>query len=99
MADHLNCAFCQKNKIDGLPECEVQSIQFKECAVELIEPWKLQVCGNYLDLKHYMYLSKIPSQEPNPRFQENNPSKDPKLRGLTNTPVDEQIGHWNVVKK
>ncbi len=39
------------NKLDGkgyglLPECEFQSIPFKECAVDLIGPWVVQVCGN-----------------------------------------------------
>ena len=50
MVDNLNCDFCQRNKSDGkgygfLPECEVHSIPFEECAVDLIGPWTVQVCG------------------------------------------------------
>ncbi len=50
MVDNLNYAFCQGNKIDGkgygfLPmcECEVHSILFEECAMDLIGSWKVQV--------------------------------------------------------
>jgi hypothetical protein len=50
MVDNLNCDFCQRNKLDGkrygfLPEHEVCSILFEECAVDLIGPWTVQVCG------------------------------------------------------
>ncbi len=50
MVDNLNCDFCQRNKLDGkgygfLPEHEVHSIPFEECAVDLIGPWTVQVCG------------------------------------------------------
>jgi hypothetical protein len=50
MVDNLNCNFCQMKKLDGkgfglLPECEVRSIPFEECAVDLIGPWTVQVCG------------------------------------------------------
>ncbi len=50
LADNLNCDFCQRNKLDGkgyefLPERKVCSIPFEECAVDLIEPWIVQVCG------------------------------------------------------
>jgi hypothetical protein len=50
MVDNLNCDFCQRNKLDGrgygfLPEQEVRSIPFEECAVDLIRPWTVQVCG------------------------------------------------------
>ncbi len=49
--DNFNCDHCQKNKLDGigyglLPEREVQSIPFEECAMDLIGPWVVQVCGN-----------------------------------------------------
>jgi len=49
--DHFNCDYCQRNKLDGkgyrlLPECEVRSISFEECAVDLIGPWVVQVRGN-----------------------------------------------------
>jgi hypothetical protein len=50
MVDNLNCDFCQRNKLDGkgygfLPEHEVQSILCEECTVDLVGPWKVQVCG------------------------------------------------------
>ncbi len=50
IVDHLNCDFCQRNKLDGkgfefLPEQEVRSITFEECAVDLIGPWTVQVRG------------------------------------------------------
>jgi hypothetical protein len=49
--DNFNCDYCQRNKLDGkgyglLPEGEVQSIPFEECAVDLIGPWIVQVHGN-----------------------------------------------------
>jgi len=49
--DRFNCDHCQRNKLEGrgyelLPEREVQSIPFEECAVDLIGPWIIQVCGN-----------------------------------------------------
>ena len=49
--DNFNCDYCQRNKLDGkgyglLPEREVRSIPFEECAVDLIGPWKVQVRGN-----------------------------------------------------
>jgi hypothetical protein len=48
---NFNCDYCQRNKLDGkgyglLPEREVQSIPFEECAVDLIGPWVVQVRGN-----------------------------------------------------
>jgi hypothetical protein len=50
MVDDLNYNFCQRNKLDGkgygfLPKCDVQSIPFEECTVDLIGPWTVQVCG------------------------------------------------------
>jgi len=49
--DRFNCDYCQKNKLKGrgyglLPEREVRSIPFVECAVDLIGPWTIQVRGN-----------------------------------------------------
>jgi len=49
--DNLNCDYCQRNKLDGkgyglLPERAVRSIPFKECTVDLIGPWVVQVCGD-----------------------------------------------------
>ena len=45
--DRFNCDYCQRNKLEGkgyglLPEREVQSIPFEECAVDLIGPWIVQ---------------------------------------------------------
>jgi hypothetical protein len=42
--NNSNCEFCQRNKLDGkgyglLPEREVRSIPFEECAMDLIGPW------------------------------------------------------------
>ncbi len=49
--DRFNCDYCQRNKLEGrgyglLPEREVQSIPFEECAVDLIGPWVVQIHGN-----------------------------------------------------
>ena len=43
-----NCNYYQCNKLDGkgyghLPKCEMHSMPFEECAVDLIEPWTIQV--------------------------------------------------------
>jgi hypothetical protein len=48
--DNFNCDYCQRNKLEGkgyglLPEREVRSVPFKECAVDLIGPWIVQVNG------------------------------------------------------
>ena len=48
--DNFNCDHCQRDKLDGkgyglLPEREVRSIPFEECAVDLIGPWIVQVRG------------------------------------------------------
>ena len=50
LVDNFNCNYCQRNKLDGkgygfLPECEVRSIPFVECATDLIGPWTVHVCG------------------------------------------------------
>jgi hypothetical protein len=50
MVDNLNCDSCQRNELDGkgygfLPEREVCSIPFEECAMDLIGPWTVQICG------------------------------------------------------
>ena len=43
---------CQRFKLDGkgyghLPEREICSMPFKECAVDLIGPWTIQVRDKY----------------------------------------------------
>jgi hypothetical protein len=48
MIDNYHCDHCQCNKLDGkgyghLPECEIQTMPFEECAVDLIGPWTIQV--------------------------------------------------------
>jgi hypothetical protein len=48
--DNFNCDYCQRNKLEGkeyglLPECEVRSVSFEECAMDLIGPWIVQVNG------------------------------------------------------
>jgi hypothetical protein len=50
MVDNIDCDFFQRNKLDGkgyrfLPEREVRSISFEECAVDLLGPWTVHVCG------------------------------------------------------
>jgi hypothetical protein len=47
---NFNCDYYQRNKLDEkgyglLLECKVLSIPFEECAVDLIGPWIVQVCG------------------------------------------------------
>ena len=49
--DCFSCDYCQRNKLEGrgyglLPEREVQSIPFEECAVDLIGPWIFQIPNN-----------------------------------------------------
>ncbi len=51
LVDNFKCDYRQRNKLDGkgygfLPEHEVRSIPFEECAADLIEPWTVQVRGN-----------------------------------------------------
>ncbi len=51
LVDNFKCNYCQRNKLDGkgyrfLPEKEVRLIPFKECAMDLIGPWTVQVHGN-----------------------------------------------------
>ncbi len=46
--DQLQCEHCQRNKLDGkgyrlLPEREIQTMPFNECAVDLIGLWVVQV--------------------------------------------------------
>jgi hypothetical protein len=50
LVDNFKRNYCQKNKLDGrgygfLPEREVRSIPFEECAADLKGPWTVQVCG------------------------------------------------------
>ncbi len=84
MVDNFNCDFCQRNKLNGkrygfLPVCEVRSITFEECTVDLIGPWKVQVRG-----KPHKYESfDVPVQDPKSRSQVKIPSQDPKPRFQT----------------
>ena len=48
--DKFHCEHCQRNKLDGkgyglLPEREIRSMPFNECAVDLVGPWVVQVQG------------------------------------------------------
>ena len=48
LIDKFHCEHCQRNKLSGkgyglLPEREIRSIPFEECAVDLIGPWIIQV--------------------------------------------------------
>ena len=48
LIDRFHCEYCQHNKLSGkgyglLPDQEVCCVPFKECAVDLIGPWIIQV--------------------------------------------------------
>ncbi len=48
LIDKYHCNHCQRNKLNGkgyglLPEPEIRSMPFKECAIFLIGPWTIQV--------------------------------------------------------
>jgi hypothetical protein len=48
LIDRFHCEHCQRSKLSGtgyglLPERKLRSIPFKECAVDLIGPWIIQV--------------------------------------------------------
>jgi hypothetical protein len=50
LVDKYHCEHYQRNKLSGtgyglLPERELRSVPFKECAVDLIGPWIIQVCN------------------------------------------------------
>ena len=50
LVDKFHCEHCQRNKLSGtgyglLPEHKLRSVQFEECAVDLIGPWIIQVCN------------------------------------------------------
>ena len=54
MIDKFHCEHCQCKKINDkgyglLPECEIHSMPFNECAVDLIGPWIVQVNGKPYD--------------------------------------------------
>jgi hypothetical protein len=68
MVGNLSCDFCQRTKLDGkgcgfIQECEVQSILFEQCTVDLIGPWNIQVCGK----SHKFEAFEVPIQDPKPR--------------------------------
>jgi hypothetical protein len=50
LIDKFHYKHCQRNKLSGtgyglLPERKLRSVSFKECAVDLIGPWIIQVCN------------------------------------------------------
>jgi hypothetical protein len=50
LIDKFHCKHCERNKLSGtgyglLPELELPSVPFEECAVDLIGPWIIQVCN------------------------------------------------------
>jgi hypothetical protein len=56
LVDNFKCNYCQRNKLDGkgygfLPEHEVHSIPFEECARDLTGTWTIQVCGKPYEFK------------------------------------------------
>jgi hypothetical protein len=51
-----SATIAKETKLDGkgygfLPEHEVRSIPFEECATDLIGPWTVQVCGKPYEFK------------------------------------------------
>jgi hypothetical protein len=66
----------ERNTLNGkgygfFPEHEFQSILFEECAMDLIGPWKPQVCGKPQKLE----AIDVPIQEPKSRSQIKIPSQ------------------------
>jgi hypothetical protein len=62
--DSYNCDFCQKHKLDGkgyglLPEREVRSIPFEECAVDLIGPWEIVFRGETLEFNALTVIDTV----------------------------------------
>ncbi len=62
--DNFNCEFCQRSKLNGrgyglLPEHEVRSIPFKECAVGLIGPWIVQLPGNPYEFSNLTAINTV----------------------------------------
>ncbi len=50
LVDKFHCKHFQRNKLSStgyglLPEHELRSVPFEECAVDLIGPWIIQVCN------------------------------------------------------
>ena len=50
LVDKFHCNHCQRNKLSGtgyilLPERELGSVPFEECAVDLIGPWIIHICN------------------------------------------------------
>jgi hypothetical protein len=64
LVDNFNCNYCQRNILDGkgygfLPEQEVRSIPFEECATDLIGPWTVQVRGNLYKFKALRVIDTV----------------------------------------
>jgi hypothetical protein len=79
MVDNFNCDFFQRNKLNSkrygfLQEREAQSIRFKECTVDLIGPWKVQVHGK----PHKYEAFDVPVHDPKSKTQVKIPSQDSK---------------------
>ncbi len=79
MVDNFNCDLCQRNKLDGkgfgfLPEHKYQSIPSEEYTVDLIGPWKVQVC----EKPHKFEAFDVPVQYPKSKSQVKIPSQDSK---------------------
>ncbi len=84
MVDNFNCDFWQRNKLNGkrygfLPECEVQSILFEKCTVDLIGPWKGQVHGK----PHKYDAFDLPVLDPKSKTQVKIPSQDSKPKNTS----------------
>jgi hypothetical protein len=77
LIDNLNCDFCQRNKLDGkgygfLPEHEVRSIPFEECAVDLIGPWTVQACERPYKFEALTVIDTVTNQVELARIEKKN---------------------------
>ncbi len=64
LVDNFKCNYCQRNKLDGkrygfLPEQEVPSIPFEECATDLIGSWTVQVHGNPYEFEAFTVIDTV----------------------------------------
>jgi hypothetical protein len=65
LVDNFKCDYCQRNKLYSkgygfLPEqCKVLLIPFEECAMDLIGPLTVQVCGKPYELKAFTAMDIV----------------------------------------
>jgi hypothetical protein len=64
LVNKFHCKHCQRNKLSGtgyglIPEHELRSVPFKECAVNLIGPWIIQVCNKPYDFNALTVIDTV----------------------------------------